>query len=51
VFQDSLTDVLIDDSRPFYFTATGIVVKFLESEIGPYAAGMPKVEVPNEVFQ
>lgn len=51
VFQDSLNDVLIDNSRPFYFTDKGIVIKFLESEIGPYAAGMPEVEVPNEVFQ
>jgi hypothetical protein len=51
VFQDTLKDVLIDNTRPFYFAANGIIIKFFESEIGPYAAGMPEVEVPNEVFQ
>ncbi|MEH7180944.1 DUF3298 and DUF4163 domain-containing protein [Neobacillus vireti] len=51
VFQDSLVDVKIDNSRSFYFTETGIVIKFLEAEIAPYAAGMPEVEVPNKVFQ
>jgi hypothetical protein len=43
--------VTIDDHRPFYFTSTGLVIKFYEAEIGAYAAGMPEVEVPKDVYQ
>lgn len=50
LFRDN-SPVTIDDQRPFYFTSTGLVVKFNESEIAPYAAGMPEVEVPKEVYQ
>lgn len=51
VFIESLDEIQINENRPFYFTPDGIVIKFFESEIGPYAAGMLEVEVPNEVYQ
>ncbi|MDM5329365.1 DUF3298 and DUF4163 domain-containing protein [Neobacillus sp. CF12] len=50
IFSEDLQNVTIDNNRPFYFTANGISIKFLESEISPYAAGMPEVFIPNEVF-
>jgi hypothetical protein len=50
IFREDLQNVTIDNNRPFYFTANGISIKFLESEISPYAAGMPEVFIPYEVF-
>lgn len=51
VFTESLNKIEIDHDRPFYFSSNGIVIKFFESEIGPYAAGMPEVAVPSEVYE
>lgn len=51
IFTEELSGIEINSQRPFYFTANGIVIKFYEYEVAPYAAGMPEVKVPYSVFK
>ncbi|MDE3840234.1 DUF3298/DUF4163 domain-containing protein [Bacillus methanolicus] len=51
VFKEFLHDMKINNDRPFYFTSNGIVIKFFEYEVAPYAAGMPEVKIPYSVFK
>jgi hypothetical protein len=51
IFVDSLSAMKIDNNRPFYFTSNGIAIKFYEYEVAPYAAGMPEVKIPYNVFK
>lgn len=51
IFKEFLHDMKINNERPFYFTSNGIVIKFYEYEVAPYAAGMPEVKVPYSVFK
>ncbi|MFO1444369.1 DUF3298 and DUF4163 domain-containing protein [Bacillus sp. Bva_UNVM-123] len=43
--------ITINDNRPFYFYDKGIVLKFQQYEVAPYAAGMPEVIIPYSVFK
>lgn len=51
VFTDELDGLTFDNNRPFYFYDNGIVVKFQQYEVAPYAAGMPEVKIPYSVFK
>jgi hypothetical protein len=51
IFIEELSDVEINNQRPFYFIPNGIAIKFYEYEVAPYAAGMPEVKVPYSVFK
>ncbi|WP_027409243.1 DUF3298 and DUF4163 domain-containing protein [Anoxybacteroides tepidamans] len=51
IFTDSLSEIQMNNDRPFYFNSNGIVVKFFEYEVAPYAAGMPEVKIPYSVFR
>lgn len=51
IFPEYLDEITINNERPFYFTGSGIAIKFFEYEVAPYAAGMPEVKVPNKIFR
>ncbi|WP_053367737.1 DUF3298 and DUF4163 domain-containing protein [Bacillus sp. FJAT-27245] len=41
----------LSNNTPFYFTPNGIVLKFQEYEVAPYAAGLPEVNVPSKIYK
>lgn len=43
--------ITINDNRAFYFYDKGIVLKFQQYEVAPYAAGMPEAIIPYSVFK
>jgi hypothetical protein len=51
VFTEYLSDMKIDNNSTFYFTPTGIAIKFQEYEVGPYSAGMPEVKLAYKLFR
>jgi hypothetical protein len=51
IFKEQLSYVEINSKRPFYFSPNGIIIKFYQYEVAPYAAGMPEVKVPYSVFK
>ena len=51
IFPELIDSITVDNQRPFYFYENGIVIKFQQYEIAPYAAGMPEVKIPYSVFR
>ena len=50
--KDQLGSLTIDNSTPFFFYDHGIVVKFQEHEVGPYAGGRPESgKIADSVFK
>ncbi|WP_336882081.1 DUF3298 and DUF4163 domain-containing protein [Priestia koreensis] len=47
---EKLSDVKIDESRPFYFQTSGIGIMFQPYEVGPYAAGTPAIFIPHTLY-